>query len=715
MTGKVFKVFFALTFLTPLGISSQAQAQKRHRVTFEDLDHFNDTESLALSPDGGKLAYTVEDTGKDNNLGLWLMDTRQGSRPRKIADGRFPVWAPDGRRLAYYSRDSGTLQLWEFDLTSNRRVQLTHMKGGIIPEIGTVGLGYSIFEAVRYSWSPDSTKIVFCSQVSIPSSPPRYKKTAHKSATDLTGTPLILTPGTPTDWTLAGVFAQGVTRQRQWHNGKQEHRESTTIYAAATTTQLFVVDLRSKQTVQLTKGNLGYFSPDWSPGGEQIVCVSNEGHSWDSYWVHTNIHLIRASDGRDTNLTADEVSKHTPAWSPDGRWIAYFGTNTEHVSKVSLLILPSAGGNPIDTSSKLDRRVFDAHWLPDSKTMVVNYTDGLDSPVARLDVMSGEHAVISGSTAAGRSFTFAASRSGVVAWTQSDPTNPGVIRVVPYNENASYVLLDLNPEIKNWDLPTQDAIHWTTQRGEKREGILLKPVGYQEGKRYPLIVDGYVRGNGFKAAAMEGNIALATRGYAVFWPDVEAPHDWVNPFESMANQEAAKGVKGLKLLFDDAMSGVDELIAKGIVDPDRMCLYGFSNGGAVVNQLVTMTDRFKCAVSVAGALSSDWSRPFFLQSNAKFIPDIAGATPWEDTQAYVKLSAIYRLDKVNTPMLLADGDADTMFLLGCIETYNGLRFLQKDVTLLRYPGQGHGFEGPALRDFWERENVFFDKYLRPVQ
>jgi dipeptidyl aminopeptidase/acylaminoacyl peptidase len=144
-----------------------------------------------------------------------------------------------------------------------------------------------------------------------------------------------------------------------------------------------------------------------------------------------------------------------------------------------------------------------------------------------------------------------------------------------------------------------------------------------------------------------------------------------------------------------------------------MCLYGFSNGGGVVDQLVTMTDRFKCAVSVGAALSADWSTPFFLQTNAKFIGEIAGATPWEDTDSYIKLSAIYRLPKVHTPMLLADGDADTMFLIGCIEMYNGLRFLGKDVTFLRYPGQGHGFEGAAMKDFWERENSFFDKYLTP--
>lgn len=705
----VSRVFFAITLVTSLGVSAQVQVQSKHRVTFEDLDHFNSTESLALSPDGARLAYTIEDTG-EGNLGLWLINTRQGSRPRKIADGRFPLWAPDGKHLAYYSRESGSLQLWEFELASGQTAQLTHLEGGIVPEYGTVRLGYSIFEAVRYAWSPDGSKIVFCSRVSVPSALPAAKA-AQQSATSPTGMPLTLTLDTPMEWTLAGVFAQGTTLQRHWHGGKQDNREIESPHAAFTTTQLFVVDVRSKQTVQLSRGNLGYFSPDWAPDGEQIVCISNEGHALESYWVHTNIHLMRASDGRDSALTSDEVYKHTPAWSPDGRWISYFGTSNERVSKVSLLVLPSRGGDSIDASSKLDRRVFDAHWLPDNKTLVVNYADGVDSPIARLDVMSGDHAVISGSGAAGRGFTFAASRSGVVAWTQSDPTNPGVIRIAPRNGGTSYALLDLNPEMKNWDLPTQEVVHWMTRRGVEREGILLKPVGYKAGTRYPLIVEGYVRGNGFKASAMEGNIALASRGYAVFWPNAEAPHDWVNPFKSMANQDAARGAKGLSLLLDDAMSGVDELIGKGIVDPDRMCVYGFSNGGAVVNQLVTLTNRFKCAVSVAGALSADWVSPFFLQSDAKFIPDIAGATPWEDTQAYVKLSAIYRLDKVNTPMLLADGDADTMFLLGCIEMYNGLRFLKKDVTLLRYSGQGHGLEGAALKDFWERENKFFDKYL----
>jgi dipeptidyl aminopeptidase/acylaminoacyl peptidase len=142
-----------------------------------------------------------------------------------------------------------------------------------------------------------------------------------------------------------------------------------------------------------------------------------------------------------------------------------------------------------------------------------------------------------------------------------------------------------------------------------------------------------------------------------------------------------------------------------------MCLYGFSNGGGVVNYLVTRTSRFKCAVSVAGVWP-DWIRPLLLEYEETLPTWAGGITPWSDPEGYIRLSAVFHLDKVTTPMLLADGDDDGDFLLGMIEMYNGLRYLGKDVIFLRYPDQGHGFTGVAMKDFWERENAFFDKYLR---
>src|SRR5260370_42312694 len=108
----------------------------------------------------------------------------------------------------------------------------------------------------------------------------------------------------------------------------------------------------------------------------------------------------------------------------------------------------------------------------------------------------------------------------------------------------------------------------------------------------------------------------------------------MNPFKTQAFDQAVRGSTGWELTYDDAMSGVDEVIRRGIADPNRLGLYGFSNGGAVVNSLLSRTSRFKCAVSVAGALGVDWALPFFLSTSNSFIAMAAGATPWQNHNMY---------------------------------------------------------------------------------
>ncbi len=213
---------------------------------------------------------------------------------------------------------------------------------------------------------------------------------------------------------------------------------------------------------------------------------------------------------------------------------------------------------------------------------------------------------------------------------------------------------------------------------------------------------------------MFGNQLWAARGYAVFLPTARAPHFWMGFIKSDSYTQAGKGPKGWDLTVDDIMSGVDEIIRRGIADPNRMGLYGFSNGGGIVNYLVTRTSRFKCAVSVAGAMS-DWVRQALSHSDSGVTAFEGGTSLWDDPDAYIQLSPVFHLNKVATPMLLADGDRDGQFLLDTIEMYNGLRQLGREVTFLRYPNQGHGFTGSAMKDFWERANAFFDKYLKLEQ
>jgi dipeptidyl aminopeptidase/acylaminoacyl peptidase len=187
----------------------------------------------------------------------------------------------------------------------------------------------------------------------------------------------------------------------------------------------------------------------------------------------------------------------------------------------------------------------------------------------------------------------------------------------------------------------------------------------------------------------------------------------MNAWKSQTENLAAKGPDGWSVTRDDVLSGIDELVKRGIADPGRTGLYGFSNVGSVVDELITATDRFACAVAVARALA-DWIRPALLVTDyAPLMAQYAGVALLASPQAYVALSPVFHIGKVRTPTLLADGDDDGDFLLDTIEMYNGLRSNGDEVTMLRYPAQGHGFTGAALEDFWAREMAFFQKYLKP--
>jgi dipeptidyl aminopeptidase/acylaminoacyl peptidase len=376
--------------------------------------------------------------------------------------------------------------------------------------------------------------------------------------------------------------------------------------------------------------------------------------------------------------------------------------------------MPSNGGAPVQVAENLDRYIYTFHWLPDSKSLSVTVQDGLSDPILSLAADTGVVEQLSGPEEAARAF-LTASQSGDLAWQQSDGTSDNVLRFRPAHSKSSYALVDLNPQTGNWILGIQKVVRWKSGRGDDIEGTLILPPNYQPGKRYPLILDCYPgMTNSFKASPYGGNYAWAARGYVIFNPNARAPHVWMNPSKGKEYDQAAKGPNGWEVTFDDIMTGVDELIRQGVIDPDRMGLFGFSNGGGIADYMVTKTNRFKCAVSDAGVYP-DWFRPILLEGYTGTTSFAGGITPWDNPDGFIQLSAVFHLDKVTTPMLLADGDNDGDFLLGMIEMYNSLRFLGKDVTFVRYPGQAHVLTGWALKDFWDRTAAFFDQYLKPEQ
>jgi dipeptidyl aminopeptidase/acylaminoacyl peptidase len=691
-----------------------AASPPQHLVTLSDMDSLGSGDvTLELSPDGRKLIYA-------DSSGVRVTATKPGREARKLGSGFLPSWSPPGDRIAYYSVTEDGIQLKVVSPGSWRERQVTGVRGGIDPDPSSRIRGRTT-DAFRYSWAPNGRKIAFSSRVRAKDhfTDAAARSQAISAENRQPGTPLILTNSTPPAWTLMGLFSKpdGTIGLGKSLDG---HSVSAQVNVAPRDTwvsQLFIVTVDTGEVVQLTNSDMDYFAPAWSPDGRTILCAGTLTQGSVFGVENINIYQLDALSGKATAITHEPGVRWLPSWSTSGRDIAYLGSDaffsmpSVFVGHVSDLAFANA-------TKKLDRYIDEYRWDARRQSLVVTYKDGVSDRMRRI-ALDGSGAVTPLTTETSQPLTFgdiSVDATGGVAWSQRDPSNAETIRYVSSRRKGATEVVNLNPQVKQWTLGQVNVIRWKNHRGDDLEGAVLLPPNYKIDQRYPVIVDAYPVSDATGwLKPMYGNQAWAALGYAVFRPSPRAPHSWVNPWTTESASLEAKGPRGWDVTVDDVLSGVDSLVRNGIADPDRMCLYGFSNGAGVVNYLVTRTPRFKCAVSVAPALS-DWVRPSLLDtSQADYLTTWAGTSLWDDPEVYVELSAVFHLKSVKTPMLLAAGDNDGNFLLDAIEMYNGLREMGLDVTLLRYPDQEHGFTGASLRDFWARELNFFSSYLGPAK
>lgn len=673
---------------------------------------------LALSPDGKFAAYTRQN-------GLWIVPTAAGAKPRKIADVRssgeatltaVPRWSPSSERLAYYSHQSGSVQLWMYEPATERNKQISFVDGGVRPAFALLISGW-ITDPLRYSWSPDGSKIVFTTQVDtnevassdIAGANARFPSPERLEA----GEPIVLTNNTPREWTLHGVVSYSDDRIDPY--GKAS-LYTPPVTLRQTTTQLFVLDVESGKHSQLTHDTAGYFTPDWSPDGKQIAYMSSEGQPMLRGSVfETNIFTLDLATSKKTKITQGRMQKITPRWSPDGKWISYHGKDisTGFIRKDGeRYVVRSDGGtagNPRNLTASIDRETpGDAVWSPDGSEILTWYIDGIWAPLVSIDAVTGEASAISPPKSSVASRGVASSRSGVI-WAQLADPNGAETLWFRGTQEKPRMLLEIEPAPDLRSRRRWEVVQWVNHREEVLEGMLLYPLQYDAKKRYPIVVDPYGSVRLERARYEEVNYEKASSKYFVFRPNHRAPHMYVSARKSATYDAAAVGPTGMAVMADDILSGVDKLIERGLVDSTRMCVAGFSNGALEGAQLLTQTNRFKCAMLQSG--NYDWiASTTFSADPSDSILFTYRVGPWEDPSIHVALSPVLQAAKITTPILLAVGDREGL-VIQAVELYTVLRYLNKEVTLLRYPNEGHGLTGAAQQDSTRRIESFFSKYL----
>jgi dipeptidyl aminopeptidase/acylaminoacyl peptidase len=290
------------------------------------------------------------------------------------------------------------------------------------------------------------------------------------------------------------------------------------------------------------------------------------------------------------------------------------------------------------------------------------------------------------------------------------PMTPSEVYVTDSTFGSYKAVTTTNPQAASFALGEAEVVTWKSTDGLEVEGVLLKPVGYQAGKKYPMLTvahggpsGAYV--NNYRVGGLEGGQVWAGEGWAVFYPNPRGSTNYGEKFLRANINDWGGGD------YRDIMTGIDALVAKGIADPDKLAHIGWSYGGYMTAWVITQTSRFKAAMVGAG-LTNMWS-----MYGTNDIPNVLvtyfGGIPNARTmELYTDRSAMSHVDKVTTPTLILHGSSDERVPIGQpMELFRALKDRGKTVELVFYPREGHGFqEYYHQKDRLERIHDWVTKY-----
>jgi len=671
---------FGFSFCSHAQEAAPKPASATHRnITIDDYFQIRDVAQPELSPDGQWVAYSVRTRmlkEDKNEQRLWMVSTKGGDAIPLTAEGvssSHPRWSSDGKYLVFLSaRNGGKNQVWLLD-----------RRGGEAQKLTDAAQGVNDFE-----WSPDSARLVLILQ----DPKPEDLEAAKEKDKDKPAAPA--KPKTPPPFVI----------------DRLQFKEDTVGYLDRRRTHLYVFDIASKKTTQITSGDFDDTEPAWSPDGKSLAFTSNRSTPDPDRSYNTDIWVVTADNSDKgahlTQITTNPGPDRSPAWSPDGKWIAYV-TETDLKAMIyathHLAIAPSAGGEAKVLTLALDRSVRRPRFSADSRSIYFTADDDGTENLCRITVAGGEVMRPIGGRLSVSSYSLG--KDGAIAAQISMLDRPDEIYLS--NEKDLTRLTRTNDAlISQLRLSQPDYVHFKSKDGTSVAGYLYKPVDYATGKKVPALLNPHGGPVGQYSASFYYLAQLyAANGYAVLLPNPRGSSGYGQKF-----CEAIFADWGNKD-FQDDMAIVDYAVAQGIADPDKLGVGGWSYGGMSTDFIIAQTTRFKAAVSGASIalITSGYGHDQYLKDY-----DFELGSPWENKAGWEKVSPFYRVKNITTPTLFMGGDVDwNVPIIGSEQMYQALKSLGHTTELVVYPGEFHGFTVPShLKDRLERYLAWYAHYVK---
>lgn len=641
-------------------VSAAEAVERTDELTPADIVSLRSVGDVEIAPDGKHVLYTLsvprplDDPGGSRSQ-IWMVDAAGKHLPRRFtaedASSWRPRWAPDGDRFAFLSKRPGDshVALYAMPIDGGEPEVLLEAEASI----GT------------YAWSPDGSRIAY-------------------------------TMTEPTD-----------DEQTELDAG----RDWIVDEAGGTKTRLFVHDLGEDESREVVTSGEHVIDFAWSPDGERLAVHASARATTDHVMMYSSLYTVAATGGTLEPLTKTEGKLGGMAWSPNGKTIAFLGAADLSDSTAGIVyVVPATGGEAKPLTAD-DEATGNLLTWKDDKTIVSLATRSTKTVISQIPAAGGPGKVMidSGPMCADLSIN----DKGALACSGDTASHPREVFVGKLGSPKLRRVTVSNHDLLDRKLGEQVVIQWQAEDGLELEGIVIKPVGFESGTRYPLAVlphggpEGVSR-NGWQTRPTYPAQLFATRGYVVFMPNYRGSAGRGTAF-AKADHNDLGGQE-----FNDVLAGIDHLVAQGWVDGDRVGMGGWSYGGYFSGLAATMhSERFKAAM-IAAAITNWISFTGTTEIEHENSLVHWNQWPWDDMALPWDRSPLAHMKGSKTAALIVHGAADERVPPGqSLELYRGLKRLGVTTQLVLYPREGHGIrENVHGLDFMNRFVDWFDTHVK---
>lgn len=625
--------------------------------TASDVFQLSYASSPLLDSTGKQVLYlrhTMDIMRDQPRSNLWRVSTDGGDhRPVTTGPGNVssPALAPDGNRVAYVQRDDTGPQLFVSWLDSGHVAQLTRLAEA----------------PANLVWSPDGQSVAF--RMLVPEQAPTIDKLPEKPA--------------DADWAEPPVVVER-TVYRSDGSGIKPHGYQ----------QVFVIPAAGGSPRQVTSGDYNHSgSISWAADSKALFVSANRNPDWERDTQNTDLYRVGLATGEIEALTDRRGPDGQATVAPDGRSLAYVGWDDRGLGyhRNRLYVMSVDGTGRRELLADLDRNIQSPRWSSDGKRLFFYYDDRGDTLLAATD-LSGRMQVLArglGGKQLGRPYAgadIAVGGAGSFAYTAGDAKTPADIVFGRSGSERRQQLTRLNANLLEYrDLGevTELAVS-SSFDGREVPAWVITPPGFDPTRQYPMILE--IHGGPFAnygprfAAELQ---LFAAAGYVVLYVNPRGSTSYGEEFANLIHHNYPGED------YDDLMSAVDSLLARGFVDPGQLFVTGGSGGGTLTAWIIGKTDRFRAAVVAKPVIN--WASFVLTADNSPYFARYwFGEMPWENPEVYWRRSPLSLVGNVTTPTLLLTGENDLRTPMAETEQYyQALKLRGIESAMVRMPGAGH--------------------------